>query len=158
MLSRLLPEWVPNVAVVVAALSLLGILVRQIVPSRSQLTAEEAQFRADLRAENAKLRTRLDKMEHDLSDERAKCDERMEKIEAAASSERERCEAELRIVKHRLTGGRQIIYSLLHLFDLPAARRKAMLERVRQDIAAIEQAEAAEVGAMLGARSDGVAK
>jgi hypothetical protein len=59
-------------------------------------------------------------------------------------AERDRCDAELRLVKHRERRSRQMIYSLLHLFDLPATRRKETLASIRNELAAIETAEAAE--------------
>jgi hypothetical protein len=67
-----------------------------------------------------------------------------ERLRGELLRERIRCEAELRIVRHRTKNQRQIIYSLLHLFDLPAARRKEMLASIRADLAAIEEAEATE--------------
>lgn len=67
-----------------------------------------------------------------------------ERLRAELLRERQRCEAELRVVRHRTRNQRQIIYSLLHLFDVPATRRKEMLSSIRSDLAAIEQAEATE--------------
>lgn len=59
-------------------------------------------------------------------------------------TERDRCDAELRMLRHRDRNRRQMIYNLLHLFDLPAARRRPILDSIRAELAAIEQAEAAE--------------
>ena len=39
---------------------------------------------------------------------------------------------------------RTIIHSLLHLFEMPAARRKVALDRVREDLRAMENSEAQE--------------
>lgn len=69
-----------------------------------------------------------------------------ERLRGELLRERQRCEAELRVVRHRTRNQRQIIYSLLHLFDIPAARRKEMLASIRADLAALEQAEATESG------------
>lgn len=54
------------VAIVLAALSLFGLLIRQIGPWRKQVTDEEAEFRATLRAENQRLRERIDRIERIL--------------------------------------------------------------------------------------------
>jgi uncharacterized membrane-anchored protein YhcB (DUF1043 family) len=43
-----------------------------------------------------------------------------EKLRQELRDERAHCEKELRLVRHRERGGRQIIYSLLHLFDMPS--------------------------------------
>jgi hypothetical protein len=59
-------------------------------------------------------------------------------------TERDRCDAELRLLRHRSNRSRQMIYDLLHLFDIPAARRKAMLSSIREEIASVEKAEAEE--------------
>lgn len=75
---------------------------------------------------------------------RKQLDELEEKMRAELRVERDRCDAELRLVKHRERRSRQMIYSLLHLFDLPAARRRETLINIRSELAVIEQAEAAE--------------
>ncbi len=67
-----------------------------------------------------------------------------ERLRKELLRERMRCEAELRVVRHRTKNQRQIIYSLLHLFDLPASRRKELLAKIRAELASIEEAEAAE--------------
>lgn len=81
-----------------------------------------------------------------------KLEKRIDSLEESQESERQRCDAELRILRHRIGGWKQLFYSLLHLFDLPAAQRRNTLEAVRQEMAALEQAERTETGAMLGAR------
>lgn len=53
-------------ALLLAALSLLGLLIKQIGPWRKQVTEEEAVFRADLRAENGALKDRIGKIERIL--------------------------------------------------------------------------------------------
>lgn len=79
-------------------------------------------------------------------------EDRIAKLEDQQAIERQRCDDELRIVRHRIQGWKQLFYSLLHLFDMPQRQRKDTLEAVRKQMAALEQAEAAETGAMLGAR------
>lgn len=69
---------------------------------------------------------------------------RVKALESALEIERDRCDAELQVHRHRINNQRTIIYSLLHLFDVPATRRKEMLEGIRQNLAAMEQAEAVE--------------
>lgn len=81
-----------------------------------------------------------------------KLEKRIDGLEAAQAEERTRCDDELRILRHRIGGWKQLFYSLLHLFDMPARQRKDTLETVRKQMATMEQAEAAETGAMLGAR------
>jgi hypothetical protein len=79
-----------------------------------------------------------------------------ERLRLELLQERRRCEAELRVVRHRTRNQRQIIYSLLHLFDLPATRRKELLASIRADLAALEQAEATESGIVASALGDSV--
>lgn len=69
---------------------------------------------------------------------------RVGKLEGDLEKERARCDAELGVHRHRLVNQRTIIYSLLHLFDMPATRRKDALTNLRKEIAAMEQAEATE--------------
>lgn len=81
-----------------------------------------------------------------------KLEKRIDALEAAQALERERCDDELRILRHRIGGWKQLFYSLLHLFDMPARQRKDTLAAVRLQMDTLEQAEATETGAMLGAR------
>lgn len=78
--------------------------------------------------------------------------ERVDKLEAGQVIERQRCDDELRVLRHRINGWKQLFYSLLHLFDMPAKQRSTALDAVRQEMATLEHTEAAETGAMLGAR------
>lgn len=71
---------------------------------------------------------------------------RVEQLERDLQADRARCDAELRVLRHRTQNQRQLIYQLLHLFDVPAVRRKGMLASIRTDLAAIEAAEATESG------------
>jgi hypothetical protein len=57
------PEAVTNSALILISLSLLGMLIRSIGPWRKQVTEEETEFRATLRAENVELRGRLERVE-----------------------------------------------------------------------------------------------
>jgi hypothetical protein len=75
---------------------------------------------------------------------------RVLKLEGDIEHERDRCEALLGVHRHKIRNQRTIIYALLHLFDMPAARRKEALVRVRADLAVMEQAEAQE-GAIIAA-------
>lgn len=77
---------------------------------------------------------------------RKQLDELEARLRKELRDERDRCDAELRVVKHRERRSRHLIYSLLHLFDLPAARRKEMLSSIRAELAALEKAEALESG------------
>ncbi len=104
------PAWLANSAVVVAAISLFAMVIRQIGPWRKQISDLEERLRAELVANHAK------------------------------------CEAELRLVRHRERGSRMMIYSLLHLFDMPAEQRNAALDSIRGQLKTMEQAEATETG------------
>jgi hypothetical protein len=75
---------------------------------------------------------------------RKQISEMEERLRGELLADRVRCEAELRVVRHRTRNQRQIIYSLLRLFDVPATKRKDMLASIRADLAAIEEAEATE--------------
>lgn len=75
---------------------------------------------------------------------RKQLDELEDKMRKELREERDRCDRELRVVKHRERRSRQLIYSLLHLFDLPATRRKEMLSNIREELGSLEQAEALE--------------
>lgn len=81
--------------------------------------------------------------------------ERVDKLEDTIASERQRCDDELRIVRHRIQGWKQLFYSVLHVIDMPARQRKDRLEGVRMEMAALEEAEKAETGNMMGARQKG---
>lgn len=72
-------------------------------------------------------------------------------LEGSLEQERTRCDAELGVHRHRINNQRLIIYSLLHLFDVPVARRKEMLANVRAELAAMEHAEAHEKGIIAAA-------
>lgn len=86
------------------------------------------------------LKSRVEQLESDRDEERDRCDRKLEKAAA-----------ELRVMSHRCDNQRTIIYSLVHLFDVPAARRKAMLDSIKADLRAMEQAEATEIGLVIAA-------
>ncbi|WP_066795015.1 hypothetical protein [Sphingomonas soli] len=69
---------------------------------------------------------------------------RVEKLEGDLEKERARCDAELGVHRHVNKNQRTMIYALLHLFDMPAARRKVALVSIRTELAAMEMAEAQE--------------
>lgn len=69
---------------------------------------------------------------------------RVEKLEGDLEKERARCDAELGVHRHMNRNQRAMIYALLHLFDMPAARRKTALVAIRTELAAMELAEAQE--------------
>lgn len=74
-----------------------------------------------------------------------------ERLRSELMENHSRCEAELRLVRHRVRGSRAMIYSLLHLFDMPAEQRAAALASIRTELAAMEQAEATETGFLVSA-------
>lgn len=105
-----LPPALQTSGIVIAALTLFGLVIRMVGPWRRQIDDLETKLRAELRADRAK------------------------------------CERDLGVVKHRERRTRQLLYSTLRLFDQPAARRKPMLDRIYEELATIEQAEALESG------------
>jgi hypothetical protein len=77
-----------------------------------------------------------------------------EKLRQELRDERMHCERELRLVRHRERGGRQIIYSLLHLFNMPSGeKREGALEVIHATLSEMERVEAMEAG--LGAAMGG---
>lgn len=73
-----------------------------------------------------------------------KLEQRVVKLEGDLEDERTRCEAMLSAGRHSRNNQRQIIYSLLHLFDLPATKRRDALAAVRKQISDMEATEAHE--------------
>lgn len=80
-----------------------------------------------------------------------KLESRVDKLEGDLEREQQRCEVMLGVHRHRINNQRTLIYSLLHLFDMPAARRKEALVTVRAELASMEQAEALEKGIVASA-------
>lgn len=78
--------------------------------------------------------------------------ERVDKLEKQQVIERERCDVELRNLRHRISGWKQLFYSLMHLLDLPEGRRREALGTIRDQMATLEQTEALETGALMGSR------
>lgn len=111
--SSLFPAWLINSAVVVAIVSLIGLIIRQVGPWRRQITEAEERLRNELMENNS------------------------------------RCEAELRIMRHRDRNSRQMIYSMLHIMDMPLEQRGAALDKIRVDLERMEKVEAAEIGSFL---------
>jgi hypothetical protein len=98
---------------------------------------------------------RIDALERELKTERERCEDRLQKIEAEQHAERRRSDVELRHLRHRANNMRQIIYALLHLFDVPTRQRKGMLAGIREELLAIETAETIEKGSLLAAEVRG---
>lgn len=69
---------------------------------------------------------------------------RVTKLEGDLERERAACAADLAVHRHRINNQRQMIYSLLHLFEMPATRRRDALTAIRSEIAGMENAEATE--------------
>lgn len=80
-----------------------------------------------------------------------------ERMREELRTERERCETELRIVRHRERGSRQMIYSLLHVAGMPEGeRRQGALESVHATLTELERVEAIEAGLLpSSAENDG---
>ncbi|MDH4745809.1 hypothetical protein OMP43_17425 [Sphingomonas sp. CBMAI 2297] len=81
----------------------------------------------------------------------ARLEERVKHLEASRDDERARCEAELRVQGQRINNQRLMIFSLLHLFEVPAARRKPMLDAIRTELAGMEAAEGMLIAAPIAA-------
>ena len=80
-----------------------------------------------------------------------KLETRVGKLEGDLERERAACAADLSAHRHRINNQRTMIYALLHLFDMPIARRKEAIVRIRTDIAAMELAEATEKAIIVSA-------
>lgn len=90
------------------------------------------------------LEERVGRLEQEASAERARCDERLERQAVEYNHKLAQNEAEMGVLRHRVNNQRMMIYSLLHLFEVPATRRKEQLDGIRKNLAAMEQAEAVE--------------
>lgn len=107
---------------------------------QERIDREWQAIREELEGRITSLEERVHRAEGDLADERRRCDDKLAKYEA-----------EVRVERHRSNNQRMMIHSLLHLFDIPAARRKEALANIRGELAAMEHAEATEKGILVAA-------
>ena len=85
----------------------------------------------------------------------AKVSARVELLETAREADHTKCEAQLAVHRHRINTLATMLDSLLMLWDMPAAKTGAAVQRIRERRAEMEQAEAIEksiMGALHGAR------
>lgn len=71
------------------------------------------------------------------------------RLRREAEKRARQCEGELSVVRHRERGSRQMIYSLLHLFDLEPASREGALQNIRSTLEDMERRETFEAIAAL---------
>lgn len=120
------PSWAPASALIVAALSLLGLLIRQIGPWRKQVIDEEAKFRAALVATNAALTERIDKVERLLRRERV------------------RHNAERAVDRHRLNNITACFDATLMMLEMNPDRAAEVVAKIKEMRASQMIAEAEE--------------
>lgn len=135
----IIPTWLTIAGMVIGAIGTAGIggMLKTWLDHRRGTRKQSDDVAMEL---VGKLETRVESLEGKLGE-----------ADEAMKQERARCDAELGVHRHRINNQRTLIYSLLHLFDVPATRRKAMLANVRAELAAMEQAEAAEKGIIAAA-------
>lgn len=114
-----LPAWLLNSSIVLGAISLLGILVRQIVPWQKQKDDAEAHLRNDL------LR-------------------RVEKLERTLDRERLRHNAERALDRHRLNNVTQCFDAMLLLIEMNPDKASEVVQKIKDMRATQMLAEAEE--------------
>lgn len=126
-------QQVTAAGVVVAALSLLGLLIRQIGPWKKQTTDAEASFRAELLSREALLTRRVDWLERTITRER-----RIHSAERALD-------------RHRLNNITQCFDSLLLLIEMNPDRATEIVGKIKEMRATQMLAEAEEKAAIRAA-------
>jgi hypothetical protein len=116
--------------VVVAALSLLGLLIRQIGPWKKQATDAEANFRAELLARETLLTGRVDWLERTITRER-----RVHSAERALD-------------RHRLNNITQCFDAMLLLIEMNPDRATEIVVKIKEMRATQVLAEAEEKAAI----------
>jgi hypothetical protein len=128
-----------------AFLTLLGLLVRQIVPMR-KLRIDEFQRIIDAQAaEIGRLGDRIDSLERKIDDERSRHD-------AALRYERASHEAELGLQRHATRNAKQILIGTLDLIEAAPADAPAHAAKMRRRMKELEDAELAESTSIRGAK------
>lgn len=109
-----LPSWLANGAVVVGALSLLGLLIRQIGPWRKQLTETEAHLRTELTERHDAMLGRVLAMERKLDRQQM------------------RHNAERALDRHRLNNIQQCFDALLLLVEMNPDKSREVVAKIKE--------------------------
>lgn len=133
MAARFLPDWLLNSTLALAALSLFGLLLRQVGPWRKQISETEERLRTELRAE---LQTERQA--------RQAADARLEKMERKLERQQLRHNAERALDRHRLNNIQQCFDSLLLLVEMNPDKANEVVTRIKEMRAAQIVAEAEE--------------
>lgn len=129
----LFPDWLANSAAVVAAISLLGLLIKNIGPWRSQITAAEERLRVELTAQV-----------HEERDARIAADKRIEAMERKLTRQQIRHNAERALDRHRLNNINACFDATLVLLEMNPDRASEVVQKVKEMRAAQMIAEAEE--------------
>lgn len=121
-----LPSAVTGAAIILGALSLFGLLIRQIGPWRTIIIQEEAQFRANLIATNEALTRRIVKVEKILQRERAIRN------------------AERMLDRHKVTNLTACLDSAIRMLEMNPDRAPEVVEKIKEMRATQMIAEAQE--------------
>lgn len=113
-------------AVTVAALGIIGLIIKWIGPWRKQITDEEAMYRADLRADNQAQGARIDKLERLLRRQEA------------------RHNAERSLDRHRIANVNSVVDSALSMLAVAPDRVPQILQELRAMRQRHAEAEALE--------------
>lgn len=97
------------------------------------------------------LTNRVKVLEDKAESDQQSCEERLKEQKAESDRKLAIQDGQLMVMRHRIRNGRQIIYSMLNIMELPTARRISALERIRGQLTSMEQAEATEVAVMAAA-------
>jgi hypothetical protein len=128
-----IPPFIYNSAVVVGALSLLGLLIRQVGPWRSQITQAEERLRVELTAQV-----------HEERDARMAADSRIEAMERKLTRQQIRHNAERALDRHRLNNINACFDATLVLLEMNPDRAVEVVQKVKEMRAAQMLAEAEE--------------
>lgn len=121
-----IPDQATSAAIILAGLSLFGLLIRQIGPWRTLIIQEEAQFRANLIAANESLTRRILKVEKILQRERA--------IRNAERS----------LDRHKVTNLTACLDSSIRMLEMNPDRALEVIEKIKEMRAVQMVAEAQE--------------
>jgi hypothetical protein len=138
-------------ALILGALSLFGLLIRQIGPWRRQLTETEEHMRQELVAQVAAIEAKLDAERTRHSDqliahnkEREKDRERIEKLERRLERQQLRHNAERSLDRHRLNNIQQCFDALLLLVETNPEKAQSIVVKIKEMRAQQVIAEAEE--------------
>jgi hypothetical protein len=143
-------DWL-GTAGLAALFTLIGVIVRQLVPFRKVRISEFEAVNKAQEAEISRLSGRIDTLEQKMDTDR-------ERHEAQLAFERATHSAELSLQRHATRGAKQILYSMLDMIE--AAPRKAAVHagKVRARLIELEEAERTEAATINAAKIVAAAK